>query len=151
METELPKSREFIEEIVRKGIELKAQVERLLELGVFVTGEGTPVTMLSDVRDYLCWITLQALEDKNEAERLVKIFEDIENKLVNRVYEESLKYPRQAEHFASLLFTLSNLLSLKHLIVTQPFEKPEELTYECFLKSFKKTVALLKLMGFDAD
>jgi len=101
-------------------------------------------TVLADIRDYLMYLTLDALDDEALAKTLIAAFTRLQGWLENVTLDTwSRKLdPTASIFYSAFLFALEQLLSLKRGIPMLPGEK---ISREDFKRSWKKTAEKLSL------
>jgi hypothetical protein len=101
-------------------------------------------TMLADVRDYIMHVALDAFEDPKLARQLVDRFSQLQKWLEEKLQDTPVwRDEREAIRFyIGMLFTLEQLLSLRHEIAMLPSEK---ISREDFNRSWKRTAQELGL------
>jgi len=107
-------------------------------------GSVEEATMLADIRDYIMYVALDAVEDPALASTLVDRFTHLQAWL-ETMHKQTPVW--KAEHetirwYIGWLFALEQLLSLKHKIKRLPGEK---ISREDFMRSFKRTAVKLGL------
>jgi hypothetical protein len=101
-------------------------------------------TMLADIRDYIMYLTLDAIDDPSLAETLVKHFTQLQAWLEEKAQESPVwRHERETiQWYMGFIFALEQLLSLKHEIAMLPTEK---ISREDFKRSWKQIAEKLGL------
>jgi len=113
---------------------LKRILELCVELGPVARADPSSehATMLADLRDYLMFLTLDAMEDEAEARRLVVIFAEL-----------GVWLAMEGERFyEGFLFSLEYLLSLRHGIAAIPSELIDRGSFEASWRRTKEKLGL---------
>jgi hypothetical protein len=124
----------------------QAYLQRLIANAIRLHLPNSPeaATMLADVRDYLMYLTLDGLEDPELAKILVDRFSALQTWLdqeyINKAF--CLVHPAKTRFYTGFLFSLEQLLSLRHQIAKLPQEK---ISRQDFNRSWKQTALKLGL------
>ena len=124
----------------------QAYLQRLIANAIRLHLPNSPegAAMLADVRDYLMYLTLDGLEDAELAKILIGRFSALQTWLdqeyINKAF--CLVHPAKTRFYSGFLFSLEQILSLKHAIPKLPAEK---ISREDFARSWPKTAKKLGL------
>jgi len=100
--------------------------------------------MLADIRDYFMYLTLDSLKDPSLARTLIDRFSQLQGWLRREHINQALKrvHPDKIVFYQAFLFTLEQVLSLRHGVTKLPNEK---ISRADFMRSWKKTAEKLGL------